>query len=322
MSFFPLPYSLGLMMYYEMGTGGTFRIMIKNIFVVVATALLASPTAFSAESTKSIETLLHESESAVLNSDKLLDESARPRPRKMIIARPKDPPPIPQSLSKAEATPQLTPIDTTAIQNVIAVDTQAIQREREPVYPGSVISVSGGLHNLKPVYSLLNDDDYFTDTSGGQLAGLYLSFSPTWKINFLETKVLRTFVSAVVGAGYSQGNVVMKRTGIHPSNLSYSIKLFPVRVGLQVTAELWKLLNVFGGYGPGAEVFHQDGSGVKDTMTQVFFGDEIWLGLGANVSPSIQLFLSGEFKGLGLLVHSAAFGGQIITAGVAFGPLE
>ena len=146
-----------------------------------------------ANSDKSIDALLHESEKALLNSQAPDEEAqpkkeTRPKPKKKVSSQQEEATPreAPSIVNTPIKTENLPPIDTTAIQNVISVDLEASQKEREPVYPIPIISVSGGLHDLSPVYSLMKDDDNFSDAAGGMLGGFYLSFMPTWKIGFLE----------------------------------------------------------------------------------------------------------------------------------------
>lgn len=272
--------------------------------------------------TKAIEGLLNDAEGALLGNHEPVSQPRRAtKKRRAPTAATPQPAPIVSQAPKAqlETVPQLAPIDSIAIQKVIAIDLEASQREREPIYPITKVQLSFGLHDLKPVYSLTKDDDYFTNTQGGNIKGLYLTFSPIWKIGFLETSFLRPFFSVVVATGYSQGELLMQRTGIQTGNQNYGVKLFPVDAGVQLTFEFWRRVGIFAGYGPGVEVLHQDGLLVNDSITDLFYGDELWVGLSGKISPSVELLIGYKKKGTNLLFRSQGFGGQILSAGVGFG---
>ena len=124
----------------------------------------------------------------------------------------------------------------------------------------------------------------------------------------------------MIQVGYSQGNITdethrySQRISLTPS--SY----FRRKLDCNYPSSFGSGSEFLPGYGPGLEVFHQDGLGVNDTITDVFYGDEFWLGLSSKISPDIQIFISYKRKG-NFLFRSPSFGGQVITAGVAFGLL-
>lgn len=262
-----------------------------------------------------IESLLKESEEALLAPPALqksvktsLDQhpiESKPFHRKIDL-------PVPKT---AEA---VAPIDPSAIQRIISLDLEASAREREPVYPMPLFLLSSGSHQLGPYYQLAKDDDVFSNDSGGSLWGIYLGFNPTWFISTLWAPSARLFLSGLLQTGYSQGKVLMTRSGVQPSSTVHAISLFPVDAGLQAELKFEKWLNVYIGYGPGMEIFHQSGVGVNDTVTQIYSGESVWLGFKGSLSKTIDFFIQYRRKGSGLFLRNGTFGGQIFSAGLAF----
>lgn len=279
---------------------------------------LSTPRARAAESPKptgEIESLLNEAEGALLGRKS--PRANAPAGKKKSESAPV-PAPAPVE-AKIEAPPQLQPIDTTAIQKVIEVDLEATRREREPLYPITLISLSVGTHGLNKGYSLSKDDDQFTNPEGGSLKGVYATFSPMWKIGALENHYFRPFVSVVFGAGFSQGDLLMQRSGVQSGDRNYAVRLFPIDAGLELNFEFFRRAALSLGYGPGVEIVHQAGAGRTDSITDVFYGDEAWIGINGRVSDSIRLFLQYKRKGVKVLLRSTSFGGNVLTAGMSFG---
>ena len=122
----------------------------------------------------------------------------------------------------------------------------------------------------------------------------------------------------MLSGGYFAGPVSVQRIGVQPGIQTLKYEIIPLDASLQIGAEFWGVAGVFASYGVGVEFLHQDGIGLLDSVSDMIVGDILSLGVTANVSRTMQVFLSFKARGVGLIHPTPTISGKMVLAGVSF----
>ncbi len=175
-----------------------------------------------------------------------------------------------------------------------------------------------GIQNLTPNnYKLIKDDDTFTNADGAALGGVSLEFAPRWRMGFLSKGIAETFFGASLASGYFQNDVSVQRSGIQPSLQQYKYQLFPADLSAQIGVDLWGKVGAYLSYGLGAEILHQTGNGLTDSVTDVFYGEVATFGVFGNITRSLQLFINFKARGPKVFIRRSTISGNMILAGIS-----
>lgn len=300
------------------------RTALFNLIFIAASVAFAATN--EPANSGSIQDLLNQAEGALLA--KPTTEKKSPKKPKTKSATPTESESTTESTSNLGLRPvptvsnptenKLTPFDGAGVDKVLALDLEAQKREHDTFYPQSVFFVGLGMQRLEPKYSMVKDDDTFTNSGRSALNGVFLEVSPRWKIEWMSSSSLTSFMAVSLGTGYFQADVAVQRTGVQPEMETVKYQLFPGDAAFQLGFELWNRFGIYGSYGAGFEVLHQSGRGTTDSVTDTFYGEVGSVGLFGNINRSMQIFVTYKARGTRLILKQSTISGQMIMGGLAF----
>ncbi len=204
----------------------------------------------------------------------------------------------------AEPTKPLQPIDAARVSEILALDSQAQERERVARSRGIQVRIGAGVDWLPPVYETEKDDDTFrvtTDTTLTGVAAEAMAQIPV-ELPFTSSTAAGTpFWGLSAGAGYFQGDTMVARRGVVNEDRMYPYQLISADSGMTlgwnasgksaVGFRLW----LTAGYG--ADIVRQTGDGHFDTFSSVFYGSTFAIGAALRSAENHELFVQYRQRG-------------------------